>query len=128
MIENKELKKLLGQSKEEYAKYLENGESDSLAEAGELLWECLKADIAEVTNTKNNNINALMVAATQKGENYNQLFYHCSHFHSWYLGGGVPNDFAAERKLYLKTAKTLQKILERGNARKEKRKVLENTA
>jgi hypothetical protein len=128
MINNNDPEKLLGQSKEEYAKYLENGESDSLAEAGELLWECLKADIAEVTNAKKNNINALMVAAAQRGETYNQLFYRCSHFHSWYLGGGVPNDFVAKRKLYLKTAKTLQKILERGNGRKAKRKVLENTA
>ena len=43
------LEKLLGQSKEEYAKYLANGETDVLAEAGELLWECLKADLAQVT-------------------------------------------------------------------------------
>lgn len=126
MIDNCELKKLLGQSKVEYARYLDGKDDDALAEAGELLWECLKAHIAQVTNTKTDNINTLAEATAQMGEAYNQLFCHCCHFHSWYVGG-VPNDFAAEKKLYLKSAGSLEKIIEnQGKPRRTKKQELEN--
>ena len=128
MIENNVLHKLLSQSKEEYAKYLDNGESDVLAEAGELLWECLKAGISQVIEMKTENVNALKAAADQMGETYNQLFFQCYHFHSWYAGG-VPNDFAAEKKLYLKTAKSLENIIKnREKSRRTKKQKMENAA
>ena len=128
MIYNNELRKLLGQSKEAYAQYLESKDGDALAEAGELLWECLKVNIAQVNKTKTDNINALRAAAAQLGEAYNQLFDHSYHFHSWYLGA-VPNDFAAEEKLYLKTVKTLEKITKNiGNKCRTKKQELENAA
>jgi len=82
MVDNSFLKKLLGQSKEEYSKYLENGMSDDLAEAGELLWECMKADISRASNMKIDIVNALKSAVAKRGEAYNQLFYRCYHFHS----------------------------------------------
>lgn len=120
MVDNNFLKKLLGQSKEEYAKYLENGVSDDLAEAGELLWECMKADIVQAANMKIGNVNALKLAVVKRGEAYNQLFYQCYHFHSWYVGG-VPNDFAVEKKLYLKTVKSLETLIKnRANGRRTK--------
>jgi hypothetical protein len=119
MVDNNFLK-LLGQSKEEYTKYLENGVSDDLAEAGELLWECLKADIVQAANMKIDNVNALKLAVIKRGEAYNQLFYQCYHFHSWYVGG-VPNDFVMEEKLYLKTIKSLEALLKnRANGRRAK--------
>src|SRR5208337_2264214 len=119
-IEDKDIEKLLGQSQEEYVKYLENGESDALAEAGELLWECLKVDMSKAAKTKADNINALMAAAALKGDDFTQLFYRCFHFHSWYAEGGVPNDFVLEKKLYKETAKTLQGMIENNEkARKE---------
>ena len=122
------LKKLLGQSQEEFSKYLENGESDVFAEAGELLWECMKIDVAQVIGRETDNINALKSAVSQMGETYNQLFYQCYHFHSWYIGG-VPNDFALEKKLYLKTAKSLEKLIKnRETNRKIKKKAIENVA
>jgi hypothetical protein len=126
MIENDVLGKLLGQSKDEYVKYLANGETDVLAEAGELLWECLKADLSQVLVMKNDDINALMAAAAQMGETYNQLFYQCYHFHSWYVGG-VPSDFVLEKKLYLKTVKSIEKLVKnRGKSRKTKKRNLED--
>jgi hypothetical protein len=126
MMDNLELKKLLGQSKAEYAKYLECGDSDTLAEAGELLWECLKADVAQVTSVKTDNFNELMKAAAKMGENRNQLFYHCYHFHSWYLGG-VPSDFEVEKKLYLKSVKSLENIIKNRESKKRgKKRELEN--
>ncbi len=126
MVDNIFLKKLLGQSKEEYCKYLENGVSDDLAEAGELLWECVKTDISQDSNLKNDNVHALKSAAAKRGEVYNQLFYQCYHFHSWYVGG-VPNDFIAEKKLYLKTAKSLEMLIKnRGESRTAEKQVMEN--
>ena len=68
MVDNIFLKKLLGQSKEEYCKYLENGISDDLAEAGELLWECMKTDISQDSNLKNDNVHALKSAAAKRGK------------------------------------------------------------
>jgi hypothetical protein len=118
--------KLLGQSKEEYTKYLESGESDALAEAGELLWECVKVDLAQVTSMKTDNVNALITAVGQMGEIYNTLFYHCYNFHSWYMGG-VPNDFALEKKLYLKTVKSLETVIKnREDSKRTKKQVIEN--
>jgi len=111
MIDDNEIKKLLGQSKTEYANFLKHSKSDDLAEAGELLWECFRTDIAQVTNTKIDDINALIAAANQMGEPFNELFFHCYHFHSWYLGGGVPNDFETEKKLYEKSVKSLERIM-----------------
>ena len=121
MVENGDIEKLLGQSKDAYARYLENGEGDALAEAGELLWECLKAEIVEAANTKIANFNALKTEADLRGETYSQLFFRCHHFHSWYFEGGVPNNFAAEKKLYIETAKTLRKILKIKLIRKAKK-------
>ena len=127
MVDNNFLK-LLGQSKEEYTKYLENGVSDDLAEAGELLWECLKADIVQAANMKIDNVNALKLAVIKRGEAYNQLFYQCYHFHSWYVGG-VPNDFSVEEKLYLKTAKSLETLIKnRENSKRTKKQLIENIA
>lgn len=127
MVDNSFLKKLLGQSKEEYSKYLQNGVTDNLAEAGELLWECVKADIAQASNMKLDNVNALKSAVAKKGEAYNQLFYQCFHFHSWYVGG-VPNDFVVEKKLYLKTVKSLETLIKnRGESKTTQKKVMENT-
>lgn len=121
MTENNILKRLMGQSKDEYAKYLANGETDVLAEAGELLWQCLKADIAQSRFMEKDNLTALKSAAAQMGETYNQLFYQCYHFHSWYTGG-VPSDFVLEEKLYLKTAKSMETLIKnRENSRINKR-------
>jgi hypothetical protein len=121
MIENDILRKLLGQSRGEYAKYLADGETDFLAEAGELLWQCLKADITQSNFMEKDNLTALKAAAAQMGETYNQLFYQCYHFHSWYTGG-VPNDFVLEKKLYLKTAKSVETLIKnRENNRINKR-------
>ena len=128
MIENKDIEKLLGQSKDAYDRFLENGESDALAEAGELLWECLKAELNQEANAKIENFNALKTEADLRGEKYSQLFFRCHHFHSWYFEGGVPNNFVAEKKLYIVTAKTLQKILEDKNSRKIKKQAIENAA
>ncbi len=123
---DKDFFKLLDQSKIEYAKYLESGESDALAEAGELLWECVKADLVHVTSMKTDNVNALMRAVAPMGEIYNQLFYHSYHFHSWYVGG-VPNDFALEKKLYLETVKSLETLKRnRENSKRTKKQVTEN--
>ena len=129
MIKDKDIEKLLGQSQEEYDKYLENGESDALAEAGELLWECLKIDMAKAAKTKAGNINSLMAAAALKGDDFTRLFYRCFHFHSWYAEGGVPKDFVLEKRLYKETVKTLQGMIENSEkARKLKRQVMESTA
>jgi len=57
MINDNEIKKLLRQSKIEYANYLKLGEGDDLVQAGELLWECFRANIAQVTHTKIANFN-----------------------------------------------------------------------
>jgi hypothetical protein len=111
---------LLGQSKEEYAKYLKCQDNDFLAEAGELLWESLKAYIIQETNTKTSNIKTLTMATSQLGETVNQLFFRCYHFHSWYSGGGVPNDFTTEKKLYLESAKSLEKMLNEVNCQRTK--------
>jgi hypothetical protein len=108
-------KKLLGQSKEEYAKFLENQDVDILAEAGELLWKSLKAHLEQETNTKTNNFQALTKTASRMGERFNKLFFHCYHFHSWYSGVGVPNDFTAEKKLYSESVKSLEKIVGKDN-------------
>ena len=121
MIEDKDIERLLGQSQEEYDKYLESGESDALAEAGELLWECLKVDMAKAAKTKAGNINALMAVAALRGDAFVELFYRCFHFHSWYFEGGVPNDFVLEKRLYRETAKTLQGMLE-NSEKAQKRK------
>lgn len=121
MIVNNEIEKFLGLSKELYAKYLESGEGDALSEAGELLWEGLKTDIAQVANTKTENIQTLTKAATQMGETYIQLFFHCYHFHSWYVHG-VPNNIMAEKKLYQKSVKSLEKILKNRTNRRYPRK------
>lgn len=117
--------KLLGQSKEQYAKFLESQNSDFLAEAGELLWESLKAHIAQRTNTKTNNFKILTNAASRMGKPFNELFFHCLHFHSWYSGVGVPNNFVAEEKLYSKSVKSLEKIIsnKRNKRRTEKREL-----
>lgn len=117
---------LLGQSKEQYGKFLVSQDSDVLAEAGELLWESLKAYIAQVTNTKISNVKTLTNTAAQMGENFNKLFFHCSHFHSWFLGVGVPNDFTAEKKLYVEAEKSLEKIIRNaGKIRGTKKKEIE---
>lgn len=126
MTNDYEIKKLLSQSKEAYAKYVECNKVDDLAEAGELLWECLKANIAQVTNTKTDNVNELRRAAAPMGEIYNQLFFHCNHFHSLYLGDGVSNDFAAEKKLYQKSVRSLEKIIKNKVNCAKNRKRLEN--
>lgn len=123
---NDDPEKLLSQSKEQYSKYLESQDSDILAEAGELLWECVKAHIAQETNLKTNNLKTLTNTVSQMGERFNKLFFHCYHFHSWYLGVGVPNDFGAERKLYLESAKSLEKIISNeGNSKRTKKRELE---
>ncbi|XHH08136.1 MAG: hypothetical protein ACFCUE_11250 [Candidatus Bathyarchaeia archaeon] len=101
---------LLGQSKQEYAKFLKSQDVDVFAEAGELLWESLKAYLDEATQ-KNNGAKALATIANQMGDAFNELFFHCQHFHSWYSGVGVPNDFPAEKKLYTQSLATLEKII-----------------
>jgi hypothetical protein len=126
MSNNDDPEKLLSQSKEQFAKYLESQDSDVFAEAGELLWESLKANMVQETNIKTNNFKTLTMAASQMGERFNKLFFHCCHFHSWYLGIGVPNDFAAEKKLYLESVKSLEKIIRnKGNNRRTRKKELE---
>jgi hypothetical protein len=120
-------KKLLGQSKMEYAKFLENKDVDVLAEAGELLWESLKSHLEQETNTKTNNFQTLTKTASQMGERFNKLFFHCYHFHSWYSGVGVPNDFKAEKKLYLESVKSLEKIVGKGKTRPTKRELKKAT-
>ena len=116
-------KKLLGQSKKEYAKFLEKQDVDILAEAGELLWESLKAHLEQETNTKTNSFQTLTKIAARMGERFNTLFFHCYHFHSWYSGVGVPNDFPAEKKLYLESAKSFEKIISKGKIRPKKREI-----
>jgi hypothetical protein len=115
--------KLLGQSKMEYAKFLENQDVDVLAEAGELLWESLKAHLEKETNTKTNNLQTLTKTASQRGEEINKLFFHCYHFHSWYSGVGVPHDFPAEKKLYLESVKSLERIISKDKIRPKKREI-----
>ena len=127
MIENRDIEKLLGQSKDAYAKYLENGEAEGLAEAGKLLWECLKAELSQTAIAKTYNLNALKEEANLRGEMVSQLFFRCHHFHSWYFEGGVPNNVAAEKKLYLGTLNSLQKILENKHILKAKKQAIENT-
>lgn len=129
MIDDNEIKKLLAQSKLEYANYLEHGESDALAEAGELLWECFRANVAQITNVKIDNINALKATVANMGEPVNQLFFRCYHFHSWYSGGGVPNNFEAEKKIYIESLKSVEKIVKnRINSQRTKTQKLENAA
>jgi len=63
------------------------------------------------------------------GEPFNELFFHCYHFHSWYLGGGVPNDFETEKKLYEKSVKSLERIMmKRKNNRWTRKQKIENAA
>ncbi len=102
---------LLGQSKQEYAKFLKCQDTDVFAEAGELLWESLKAYLKQATKQKLDGANALANMAGQMGDVFNELFFHCQHFHSWYSGVGVPNDFVAEKKLYTQSLETLEKII-----------------
>ncbi|MGD6934660.1 MAG: hypothetical protein ACQCN5_10690 [Candidatus Bathyarchaeia archaeon] len=102
---------LLIQSKQEYAKFLKSKDLDVFAEAGELLWESLKAYLMQATKQKLDGVRAMENIAGQMGEVYNELFFHCQHFHSWYLGVGVPNDFAAEKKLYTQSLQILEKII-----------------
>jgi hypothetical protein len=129
MTNNLELIKLLKQSRSEYKNYLNGGKDDALAEAGELLWECLKANIAQVTNAKIDNNNALKAAAASMGEQFNQLFFHCYHFHSWYSGGGVPNNFEAEEKIYLESFKSVEKFVNnKRSSQRTKERELENAA
>ena len=125
MINDSEIKKLLEQSKKEYANYLKHGEEDALAEAGNLLWECFRANIAQITNIKIDNIKALKSAVAQMEEPVNQLFFRCYHFHSWYSGGGVPNNFEAEKKIYIESFKSVEKIVENkiNNQRMSKQKL-----
>lgn len=126
MIENNAIKELLEQSKTEYANYLKHGEGDALAEAGELLWECLRANLAQVTKIEIDNINALMAAVAQMGEPFNQLFFRCYHFHSWYSGGGVPNNFEAEEKMYLESFSSVEKMVKnKANSLRTKKQKLE---
>lgn len=103
---------LLGQSKQEYARYLKNQDIDVFAEAGELLWESFKAYLKQASKTqKLDSAKALGNFASQKGETINDLFFHCQHFHAWYTGEGVPNDFVAEKKLYTETLQSFEKLL-----------------
>jgi hypothetical protein len=126
MIVDNEIKKLLEQSKAVYSNYLKLGEEDSLAEAGELLWECVRASVAQITNIKIDNINALMSAATKMGEPFNQLFFRCYHFHSWYSGGGVPNNFEAEKRIYIESFRSVEKIVKNNkNSHRTKKQRLE---
>ncbi len=116
MGNNVNSERLLVQSKEEYSKFLESHNSDVFAQAGELLWESLKAHIIQVRDVKTKDIKSLTKTASQMGESFNELFFHCYHFHSWYLGEGVPNDFTAEKKLYLEAVESLnQLIVDNGN-------------
>ncbi len=128
MINDNEIKKLLEQSKIEYMNYLKEGEEDALAEAGELLWDCFRANISQATNTKIDNINALMASVAKMGEPFTQLFYHCYHFHSWYSGGGKPNNFEAEKKIYIESFKSVEKILKNKRNSHRTKKQLENAA
>ena len=102
---------LLSQSKWQYAKFLENKDTDVFAEAGEMLWEALKAHLIQTANVKTSNYKTLTNVASQMGEPFNELFFHCYHFHSWYRGEGVPNNLAAEKKLYSKSVKSFEKII-----------------
>jgi len=103
---------LLGQSKQEYAKFLKSQDVDVFAEAGELLWESFKAYLTQSTNiTKIDGAKAFAKLASQMGEVFNELFFHCQHFHSWYIGEGVPTDYVAEKKLYTRSLNTLEKII-----------------
>jgi hypothetical protein len=126
MIDDSEIKKLLEQSKTEYANYLKLDKEDALAEAGELLWECFRASVAQITNIKIDNINELMATTTQMGEPFNQLFFRCYHFHSWYSGGGVPNNFEAEKKIYIESVRSVEKIVKnKRNSQRTKKQKLE---
>jgi hypothetical protein len=102
---------LLGQSKQEYSKFLKSQDVDVFAEAGELLWESLKAYLKQATKQKMDGAKALAIIASQMGDVFNELLFNCQHFHSWYIGVGVPNDFAAEKKLYTQSLETLEKII-----------------
>ena len=129
MINNDDPRRLLGQSKEQYAKFLESKDNDVLAEAGELLWESLKAHITQMTNSKTDNFKTLTNAASKMGEPFNELFFHCLHFHSWYLGVGVPNNFAAEEKLYSESVQSLEKIInENGHSQRARKRPLEKVS
>ena len=129
MINNDDPRRLLGQSKEQYAKFLESKDNDVLAEAGELLWESLKAHIIQTGNIKVSNLKILTKAASEMGETYSTLFFHCYHFHSWYLGVGVPNSIIAEKKLYLETVKLLEKTInENGHSQRARKRPLEKVS
>ncbi len=81
----------------------------------------MKVDIVQVNGLKTDNVNALKTAVGQMGEIYNTLFYHCYHFHSWYVGG-VPNDFALEKKIYLKTVKSMETVMKNREDNKRTKK------
>jgi hypothetical protein len=103
---------LLGQSKQVYAKFLKSQDVAVFAEAGELLWGSFKAYLKQATDMqKIDGAKALAKIASQMGEVYNELFFHCQHFHSWYIGEGVPTDYVAEKKLYTQSFNTLEKII-----------------
>jgi hypothetical protein len=111
MSSNESPQMLLNQSKIQYGKFLKNRDNDVLAEAGELLWESLKAHLAQVTNTKTSNLKTLTKTASQMGEVFNELFFHCYHFHTWYIGDGVLNDYRTENNLYLQSVGVLEQII-----------------
>jgi hypothetical protein len=113
MSNNDSAQMLLSQSKEKYVNFIENKDSDVLVEAGELLWESLKAHLAKITNTKTSNIKTLTKTASQMGEVFNELFFYCYHFHSWYLGDGISNDYIAEKKLYLQSVDEVEQIIQK---------------
>jgi hypothetical protein len=102
---------LLGQSKKEYVKFLKSRDVDVFAEAGELLWESLKTYLKQSTKQTLDSAKVLSKVACQMGDETSELFFHCQHFHVWYTGEGVPNDFEAEKRLYSQSVKTLEKII-----------------
>lgn len=55
-------------AREQYANFLENQAVDILAEAGELLWESLKAYLEQETNKKTNNFQTLTKTAACMGK------------------------------------------------------------
>jgi hypothetical protein len=129
MINDDDPNKLLGQSKEQYAKFLVTHDNDVLAEAGELLWESLKAHVMQIASIKVSNLKTLTKAASEMGETYSTLFFHCYHFHSWYLGVGVPNSIIAEKKLYLESVKLLEKTMnENGHTQRARKRRLEKVS
>jgi hypothetical protein len=129
MINDDDPNKLLGQSKEQYAKFLVSHDNDVLAEAGELLWESLKAHVMQIASIKVSNLKTLTKAASEMGETYSTLFFHCYHFHSWYLGVGVPNSIIAEKKLYLESVKLLEKTMnENGHTQRARKRRLEKVS